>query len=75
MKKVLCVCAACLMMAALTTSCNKRCECKTYIAGSVTTTEIELDKDHYKKCSDLDIPTTEVNGTIMTGVKCRSLLF
>ena len=75
MKKIICVCAACLMMAALTTSCNKRCECKSYLAGHVTTTEFDLDKDNYKKCSDMNITTTEFNGTIMTGMECRSVLF
>ena len=37
--------AATLLLAGVATSCNKKCECKTYVAGVVTTTtEMELDK-------------------------------
>ncbi|MCQ2271898.1 MAG: hypothetical protein MJZ72_03815 [Bacteroidales bacterium] len=48
MKKVLCVLAAIAMVAAVTTSCNKKCTCKTYVDGkemmSVTVNLEELNK-------------------------------
>ena len=69
MKKLFCVIAACLMVAAVTTSCNKKCTCKTYAAGVVVTTteDVELDKDTYKKCSDLNT----YSEALSTGVKCE----
>lgn len=67
MKKVLCICAAGLMIAALATSCNKKCECKTYVAGVVTTTTtMELDKG--KKCSDY---TGLISEDPKTGIECK----
>ncbi|MBO7492981.1 MAG: hypothetical protein J6T87_02420 [Bacteroidales bacterium] len=55
MKKIMVICAATLMLAGLATSCNKKCECKTYIMGVASNpTELELDKDSYKKCSDMN---------------------
>ena len=73
MKKLLCVCAACLLVAALSTSCNKKCECKTYLAGTVQSTwETELDKDSYDKCSDLNTVVT-VNG-VKNGIECTGQL-
>ena len=69
MKKVLCIVAAGLMIAALSTSCNKKCECKTYVAGVVTTTNtIEVEKG--KKCADYT--TIDENHTI--GVECKATL-
>jgi len=57
------------MVAAVTTSCNKKCTCKTYAAGVVVTTteDVELDKDTYKKCSDLNT----YSEALSTGVKCE----
>lgn len=70
MKKVLCVCAAALMMAALTTSCNKKCECKTYVAGTVVTTNtIELDKG--EKCSDRTVLVSE---DPKSGIECKGTM-
>ena len=55
MKKIMVICAATLMLAGLATSCNKKCECKTYIMCVASNpTELELDKDSYKKCSDMN---------------------
>lgn len=68
MKKIICICAAGLMVAALSTSCNKKCECKSYIGGVVTSTyEIELEKDHH--CSDYNTP--EVLGSY---IECKGKL-
>ncbi|MCR4680538.1 MAG: hypothetical protein K5636_02875 [Bacteroidales bacterium] len=70
MKKVLCICAATLMLAALSTSCNKKCECKTYVAGVVSVTnEIELDKG--QKCADY---TNIITEDPMTGIECKGKL-
>ena len=71
MKKVLCILAAGLMIAALSTSCNKKCECKTYAAGVVvTTSEIELDKG--EKCADYTALVTE---DPKSGIECKSKVF
>lgn len=72
MKKVLCIVAACLLIAAVSTSCNKKCTCKTYAAGVLISTDddVELDKDSHKSCSDL----TNYSSAINTGVKCESSL-
>ena len=62
---------AALLVAGVATSCNKKCECKTYVAGVVaTTTEIELDKD--EKCSDY---TGIISQDPKTGVECKSKVF
>ncbi|MCQ2283345.1 MAG: hypothetical protein MJZ57_00430 [Bacteroidales bacterium] len=66
MKKVLCIAAATLMIAALSTSCNKKCECKTYAAGVVvTTTTMEIEKG--KKCDDYSTYSEELE----TGIQCK----
>ena len=55
MKKIV-LAIAVVALAAGFVSCNKKCTCKTYAAGvGVETTEdVELDKDTYKKCSDMN---------------------
>ena len=71
MKKIMVICAATLMLAGLATSCNKKCECKTYIMGVASNpTELELDKDSYKKCSDMNT-VIDINGT-KNGIECTS---
>jgi hypothetical protein len=71
MKKVMAIFGAALLLAGVATSCNKKCECKTYLAGVVTsTTELELDKDSYKKCSDMNA-VIDINGT-KNGIECTS---
>ena len=71
MKKVMAIFGAALLLAGVATSCNKKCECKTYALGVVTTTSvIELDKG--KKCSDYNTIVTE---DPKTGVECKSKLF
>ena len=68
MKKVMAIFGAALLLAGVATSCNKKCECKTYVAGVVTgTTEMELDKG--KKCADYTT-VVEVNDK-KNGVECR----
>ena len=75
MKKFMIVCVSALMLAGVATSCNKKCECKTYAAGVVVGEpyEMELDKDSHKKCSDLN--TITMLGGVKTGVECKSKLF
>jgi len=70
MKKILCIIAACFLVAAVSTSCNKKCTCKTYAAGVVIATEedVELDRDTYNSCTDLNTYSETFN----TGVKCES---
>ncbi|MBP5548248.1 MAG: hypothetical protein J6X58_05100 [Bacteroidales bacterium] len=69
MKKIVLAIAAIAIVACFT-ACNKHCTCKTYAAGVVTATQedVELDKDTYKKCS-------EMNAIIVadpkTGVECE----
>lgn len=69
MKKFLIALAAVATVACMV-SCNKTCTCKTYAAGVVVSTQedIELDKDTYKKCSDLNaIALSDPK----TGVECE----
>ncbi len=70
MKKIVCIAAACLLVAGLSTSCNKNCTCKTYAAGVVVTTteNVELDRDSYKKCSDMNTVTMILDKK--TGIEC-----
>ena len=71
MKKVVLALAAVAVVACFSlTSCNKKCTCKTYVMGVVATTEeVELDKDSYKKCSDMN---TIVNvGDKKNGIECN----
>lgn len=71
MKKVLCICAAGMLLAFFSTSCNKKCECKTYTLGVVVnTSEIELDKG--EKCADYTAIVTE---DPKSGIECKSKLF
>ncbi len=70
MKKIACIAAACLLVAGLSTSCNKKCTCKTYVLGVVATTSenVELDRDSYKKCSDMN-SITMISGK-KNGLEC-----
>lgn len=69
MKKIVLAIAAVAMVACLA-SCNKKCTCKTYIGGVVMSTaeDVELDKDSYKKCSDMNT-VAMINGT-KNGLEC-----
>lgn len=59
MKKVLCVIAAIAMVAAVSTSCNKKCTCTVKGSTASTTFSIdELNKNYnanIKKCSELNL--------------------
>lgn len=70
MKKVLLIAAACLLTAAISTSCSKTCTCKAYIDGKLlsTTSGMPLDGENFKKCSDMNT-IVEVNG-IKNGMEC-----
>lgn len=59
------------MVAMFTTSCNKKCTCKTYLNGVVMTTseDVELDKDSYKKCSDMNTIVTVSDKK--NGMECK----
>ena len=72
MKRIIVILALVACVAAFTTSCNKKCTCKTYAAGVVLRTdEVELDKDTYKKCSDMNTFVTDDNGQNKTGLECK----
>ncbi len=73
MKRIIGILALVACVAAFTTSCNKKCTCKTYAAGVVVSTQedVELDKDTYKKCSDLNTFVTDSNGENKTGLECK----
>lgn len=71
MKKIMAICAATLLLAGVATSCNKKCECKSYALGVVTKTyDIELESG--KKCADYTVLVTE---DPKSGVECKSKLF
>jgi len=71
MKKIVLALAAVAMVAMFTTSCNKKCTCKTYLNGVVMTTseDVELDKDSYKKCSDMNTIVTVSDKK--NGMECK----
>ena len=72
MKRIIGILALVACVAAFTTSCNKKCNCKTYALGVVVSEdEVELDKDTYKKCSDLNTFATDDNGQNKTGLECK----
>ena len=53
MKKVVLALAAIATVVCFT-SCDKTCVCKSTVNGVSVETEVELNKDHYKKCSDMN---------------------
>ena len=57
MKKVLCILAAIAMIAVFSTSCNKKCHCKT--PGGSVTYDLKYLQDNYgveiEKCGELTI--------------------
>ena len=71
MKKVMAIFGAALLLAGVATSCNKKCECKTYVAGVVTkTTTQEIDKD--QTCADYTQLITE---DPKTGIEGKTKVF
>lgn len=73
MKKVLCIVAAGLMIAALSTSCDKKCACKTYLNGEVQNEwEAEIDDESDTKCSDMNTVVTVAGKK--NGIECKGTL-
>lgn len=70
MKKVLCVCAAALVLAFFSTSCNKKCQCTTYVNGVETLTPDPFEVESGKKCKDYNSEVTVLGVT--TEVKCHA---
>lgn len=69
MKKVILTLAAFAVVICMS-SCKKTCTCKTYVAGIAgAETEVDLDKDNFKKCSDMNT-VVEVAG-IKGGMECE----
>ena len=67
MKKLMCVLAAVALVAVVSTSCKKTCECTTKAGGVViATASSEIKKG---KCSDLDSKTTVLGITQETTCK------
>ena len=61
---------AVIAMVACFSSCNKKCECKTYAGGVVgATTEVEVESG--KKCADYTLLISE---NPKTGVECKTTL-
>jgi len=70
MKKVMAIFGAALLLASVATSCNKKCECKTYVNGALSYTADPFEVETGKKCSDYNSSTTVLGVT--TEVKCSS---
>ncbi len=70
MKKVLCICAVGLLLGFFTTSCDKKCQCKTYVNGALSTTGDPFEVESGKKCSDYNSSVTVFGVT--TEVKCTT---
>lgn len=69
MKKVILTLAAVAVVVCMS-SCKKTCVCKSYVAGIAgPETEVELDKDNFKKCSEMNTVVT-LSG-IKTGLECE----
>ncbi|MBO4488974.1 MAG: hypothetical protein J5741_04875 [Bacteroidales bacterium] len=68
MKKFLCISAFALFLIVGGTSCNKTCNCKTYLDGEVVT-ESSFDNEGGKKCSDYN--TVMVIDGHKTGMECH----
>ena len=72
MKKIMAIFAATLLLAGVATSCNKKCECKTYAAGVVVGNPVEMEVESGKKCSDY---TNLITQDPKTGYECKSKMF
>lgn len=70
MKKVLCIVAVGLLLGFFTTSCNKQCQCKTYVNGALSSTGEAFEVESGKKCSDYNSSVTLLG--ITTEVKCKT---
>lgn len=71
MKKVLCVLAAIAMVAAITTSCEKKCTCKTYLGGKEIAS-MTINMDEINKEAGTNIKCADMNeGTSSDGIVCK----
>lgn len=71
MKRIIGILALVACVAAFTTSCNKKCTCKTYAAGVVVHTQEDVELEKGKKCSDMNTFVTDDNGENKTGLECK----
>ncbi len=69
MKKIV-LALAVIATVACFSSCNKKCECKTYLDGAVVTTN-EMEVESGKKCKDYTALLTE---DPKNGVECKGTL-
>ncbi len=58
-----------VVLALVSVSCSKECECKTYVNYNVVLTSIEDLNDG--DCSDLNKSVVEINGKVMSGYVCE----
>ncbi len=72
MKKIVCVCAVSLLLGFFSTSCNKQCQCKTYVNGALSATGDPFEVESGKKCADYNSTTTFFGVT--TEVKCKATM-
>jgi hypothetical protein len=72
MKKVLAIFGAALLLAGVATSCDKKCQCKTYVNGALSETDEPFVVESGKKCSDYNSNFTILGVT--TEVKCKATM-
>ena len=72
MKKIVLALAAIAMVALFTTSCNKKCTCKTYAGGLVVYTQEDIEIESGKKCADMGTIFSDENGNNKTGIQCKT---
>lgn len=72
MKKVLCICAVSLLLGFFTTSCDKKCQCKTYVNGALSSTDDPFVVESGKKCSDYNSSVTILG--VKTEIKCKGVM-
>lgn len=68
MKKKLCILVAIAIVAVLSASCYKTCQCKLYNMDGTTTTVTQTNPHPSKKCNTFDIKV--VADSVTTGVEC-----
>ena len=69
MKKALCILAAVALVAVFSTSCNKKCTCKTYEAGKVVATTTMENPNKNVKCAAYTYTETDEDGK--WGTECK----
>jgi len=70
MKKVMAIFGAALLLAGVSTSCSKLCECTTTVGDTSIQTEVNLeDHPEYSKCSQMNNEQTVMG--ITTKVECK----